>query len=156
MNPVARYLLTAAHCGSVDFVRAGEWSVVDTTKFSGPPLCHYWDDNTQAQCEAHRSCKAFRSCNKGPKPDKDCQQKEGGQTTCAPPHQVKLSPHHGFQRQYLSLLQDIPVARSIPHPQYSRTESGLAINDIMLLKLMRPVVYNVSAFPVCLPDPCVS
>ena len=53
------------------------------------------------------------------------------------------------------MLQDIPVARSIPHPQYSRTESGLAINDIMLLKLMRPVVYNVSAFPVCLPDPCV-
>ena len=90
---MARYVLTAANCGPVDFVRAGEWSVVDTTKFSGPPLCHYWDDNTQAQCEAHRSCKAFRSCNKGPKPDKDCQQKEGGQTTCAPPHQVKLSPH---------------------------------------------------------------
>ena len=91
MFPVTRYVLTAAHCGPVDFVRAGEWSVVDTTKFSGPPLCHYWDDNTKAQCEAHRSCKAFRSCNKGPKPDKDCQQKEGGQTTCAPPHQVKLS-----------------------------------------------------------------
>merc|ERR1712241_159686 len=36
------------------------------------------------------------------------------------------------------------------------TESGLAINDIMLLKLMRPVVYNVSAFPVCLPDPTLT
>merc|ERR1719410_479046 len=50
------------------------------------------------------------------------------------------------------LPQDIPVARSIPHPRYSRTESGLPINDIMLLKLSRPVVYDVSTFPVCLPN----
>ena len=74
---------------------------------------------------------------------------------CSTPPGEIVSTFNGFQRQCLSLLQDIPVARSIPHPQYSRTESGLAINDIMLLKLMRPVVYNVSAFPVCLPDPCV-
>ena len=47
------------------------------------------------------------------------------------------------------------MARSIPHPRYSRTESGLPINDIMLLKLSRPVVYSVSAFPVCLPNLCV-
>ena len=38
------------------------------------------------------------------------------------------------------------------HPDYGKTEIGLAINDIMLLKLSKPVEYNDYARPICLPS----
>ena len=71
------------------FVRLGEWKVVDvdTTKFSGAPLCNYWDDNTKAQCEADMSCKTLQACTKTAVPNTDCQRSDGG-TICSEPYQV--------------------------------------------------------------------
>ena len=40
----------------------------------------------------------------------------------------------------------------IKHPEYGRSRSGVAINDVMLLKLSQPVEYNTWVRPVCLPD----
>ena len=38
------------------------------------------------------------------------------------------------------------------HPDYGLTPIGLAENDIMLLRLSRPAVYNNFVQPVCLPS----
>ena len=45
------------------------------------------------------------------------------------------------------------MAEVIQHPDYSRTDSGKVVNDIMLLKLSSPVLYSRWVAPVCLPDP---
>ena len=49
-------------------------------------------------------------------------------------------------------MKDIRVDKVIKHPEYGRSQSGLAINDVMLLKLSQPVEYNAWVRPVCLPD----
>ena len=49
--------------------------------------------------------------------------------------------------------QDIPVAEVILHPDYRRIPPGLALNDVMLLKLSRPAQFNDFVAPVCLPSP---
>ena len=38
------------------------------------------------------------------------------------------------------------------HPDYELTGLGLAVNDLMLLKLSRPAVFNDFVQPVCLPS----
>ena len=40
------------------------------------------------------------------------------------------------------------------HPEYiqNQQDSGVALNDIMLLKLSRPAEYNDFVQPVCLPS----
>ena len=43
------------------------------------------------------------------------------------------------------------VAEVIIHPDYGLTLHRLAENDIMLVKLSRPAVYNNFVQPVCLP-----
>ena len=48
--------------------------------------------------------------------------------------------------------QDIAVAEVKIHPDYGKTPIGLAINDIMLLKLSTPVLYNEWVKPICLPS----
>ena len=48
--------------------------------------------------------------------------------------------------------QDIKVAEVIIHPDYGLTPHSLAENDIMLVKLSRPAVYNNFVQPVCLPS----
>ena len=40
------------------------------------------------------------------------------------------------------LWQDIPVAEARPHPDYNLTARGLAVNDLMLLRLARPALFN--------------
>ena len=50
------------------------------------------------------------------------------------------------------LVKDIRVDKVIRHPKYGSSQSRLAINDVMLLKLSRPVEYNTWVRPVCLPD----
>ena len=49
-------------------------------------------------------------------------------------------------------MKDIPVEKVIIHPEYGVSELGLAINDVMLVKLSKPVEYNTWVRPVCLPD----
>jgi len=112
------FVLSAAHCGpNVDYVRLGEWKVVD-------PECErldYCERECDGQCE---------SANQRI----DCETVNGVET-CTEPY------------------QDIKVAEVKIHPDYKRTASGLAQNDIMLLKLSRPAVYNNFVQPVCLPSP---
>ena len=47
---------------------------------------------------------------------------------------------------------NIAVAEVRIHPDYLQFPSGLAENDIMLVKLSRPAVYNDFVHPVCLPS----
>ena len=53
---------------------------------------------------------------------------------------------------YLTSCQDIAVADLKIHPDFGRTSIGLADNDIMLVKLSRPAVFNDFVQPVCLPS----
>ena len=50
-------------------------------------------------------------------------------------------------------LQDIKVALVQKHPNYGRNYQGVSNNDIMMIKLSRPAVYNRMVKPVCLPPP---
>lgn len=127
------FVLTAAHCGpTVDFVRLGEWKVVDTSKFAPTEegelgiRCYYYNDVTRRQCRANVNCR------------RNCLKKDGSidceEDTCSAPH------------------QDIRVDKVIIHPEYGLSPSGVALNDIMLIKLSQPVEYNEWVRPVCLPD----
>lgn len=122
------YVLTAAHCNRVDFVRLGEWKVVDTNTFNKQE-CLYYDERTEKQCKDFRRC-GRRWCQKKNNADVDCE----SPTVCSDPH------------------QDIRVAKSLTNPQYKKTIHGLAINDIMLLKLESPAQFNKYVSPICLPD----
>ena len=50
------------------------------------------------------------------------------------------------------IFKDIRVKYELEHPDYQQTVSGLAINDIMLLKLQKPAEFNSYVSPICLPD----
>lgn len=45
-------------------------------------------------------------------------------------------------------VQKIPVARKIPHPEYHETRRK---NDIALIRLAQPALYNDFVQPICLP-----
>ena len=70
--------------------------------------------------------------------------------THAPPH--TRFTHGDLDLNIFILVKDIRVDKVIKHPEYGRSPSGVAINDVMLLKLSRPVEYNTWVRPVCLPD----
>ena len=69
-----------------------------------------------------------------------------------------LSPAPGLQAETRTwfkrfiLVKDIRVDKVIIHPEYGLSPSGVALNDIMLIKLSQPVEYNEWVRPVCLPD----
>ena len=44
------------------------------------------------------------------------------------------------------------MAETKIHPDYQLTPLGLAVTDLMLLKLSRPALYNHFVQPVCLPS----
>merc|ERR1719411_2418621 len=52
--------------------------------------------------------------------------------------------------------QDITVAEIKIHPDYRLTSYRLAVNDVMLLKLSSPAIYNDFVRPVCLPPPSLA
>ena len=85
------YVLTAAHCGPVDFVRVGEWRVEDTDNWGtkeDKQKCQYWDEASETKCNAYKACKILQACQPTNK-DVDCQEKEG-QESCADEHQVDV------------------------------------------------------------------
>jgi len=133
------YVLSAAHChqpgtiNQVDFVRVGEWKVVDTDNFDRRS-CKYYNEKTKTQCRNDRSCGRFCTRENG---ELDCQT-VGGQTRCAEQH------------------QDVNVAKIIRHPRGRKGRTGVYLNDIMLLKLEKPVTYNKFVSPICLPDPSLA
>ena len=50
-------------------------------------------------------------------------------------------------------LQEVVVSWVLPHPDYTVTKSGVAVNDLMLVRLQHAVVFSTWVAPVCLPDP---
>jgi len=123
------FVLSAGHCGpTVDYVRLGEWKVVDPETET---KCEKYPANCRGLSGEERDdCERCQNVNK----KIDCET-VNRQEVCTEPY------------------QDIKVAEVIIHPDYGLTLHRLAENDIMLVKLSRPAVYNNFVQPVCLPSP---
>ena len=70
----------------VDYVRVGEWKVVDTNNFNSL-YCTYYDEATRSQCEDFRRCRGLCMKTNG---NTDCTTVRGGTEICAEEHQVSL------------------------------------------------------------------
>ena len=127
---VFRYVLSAAHCGNKDFVRLGEWNIVDPNEFD-PWACSYHNDISERKCRAALEC--FQSCE---------QDQENSNIDCSPYNRNLCAPEH----------QDIEISREIIHPDYHMTNIGSLDNDIMLIKLAKPAIFKEFVAPICLPD----
>merc|ERR1712154_445753 len=123
------FVLSAGHCGpTVDYVRLGEWKVVDPETETE---CEKYSANCRGLSGEERDdCERCQSVNKRI----DCET-VNRKEVCTEPY------------------QDIKVAEVIIHPDYGLTLHRLAENDIMLVKLSRPAVYSNFVQPVCLPSP---
>lgn len=120
------YVVTAANCvgyNDIEEVRLGEWKVKDVDQFD-QTYCKYFNEKQKQECESHQLCGSNCTYEN---PIVDCE-------TCPE-------------------LQDIKVASVKKHPSYKITKNGIAVNDIMMIKLSRPAVYNRLVRPVCLPTP---
>jgi len=125
------FVLSAAHCGpTVDKVRVGDYKVVDTNNFDRDQ-CLFYDNDTERQCQRFR--KQCSNVCQFTNEKIDCVEKSG-EKICS--------------EEY----QDIDVDKHMNHPSYTTTRKGLAIHDIMLIKLRTPVAYNKFVMPICLPD----
>ena len=82
-----RYVLSAAHCARKDYVRVGEWNIVNPDVYN-KDTCTYYNTVSKRQClDGGPKCYQ-RNCNEG-NANKDCTKvKAGGRLTCAPEHQV--------------------------------------------------------------------
>ena len=90
-----RYVLSAAHCAKKDFIRLGEWNIVNYDVYN-KNTCTYYNDISKRQCLAGGPKCSQRNCNEG-NGKKDCTKvKAGGGLTCAPDHQV----HYKFLFKY--------------------------------------------------------
>ena len=80
--------MSAAHCGpSVDYVRLGEWEVVDTDKFE-VNTCSYFNEVSKQKCENSRICNNYCKKKNG---NFDCSNVVGNANdNCAPEHQVQF------------------------------------------------------------------
>ena len=83
-----RYVLSAAHCANKDYVRLGEWKIVDPDVYNSD-TCSYYNDISKMRClDGGPVCSKF-NCEKGDA-NKDCiTNEQGGQIMCAPEHQVR-------------------------------------------------------------------
>ena len=120
--------MTAAHCkNSMDVVRVGEWEVVDTdnikTTRSQPFKCTAYNQNQCGNLRCSESCNVIDG-------EVDCVE---GTDICS------------------EKIQDVEVAEVKIHENYQIKKTGLAVNDIALLKLSQPVQLNNFVVPVCLP-----
>merc|ERR1712154_582150 len=126
------FVLSAGHCGpTVDYVRLGEWKVVDP--------------ETETECEKYPANFEFAWSLSGEERD-DCErcQNVNKRIDCETVNRKEVCTEP---------YQDIKVAEVIIHPDYGLTLHRLAENDIMLVKLSRPAVYSNFVQPVCLPSP---
>ena len=122
------YVVSAAQCDDhddevVEEVRLGEWKVKDVDKFD-QRNCKYSNEDQKQDCERHQLCGTNCIYEN---PLSDCE-------TCPE-------------------LQDIKVATVRKHPNFRKTKDGIPVDDIMLIKLSKPAVYNRLVKPVCLPPP---
>merc|ERR1711971_1159561 len=131
------YVVSAAHCvddgEDLEEVRLGEWKVKDVDKFDFRS-CTYFYESQKQDCERHRFCGAGKR-----RGNIDCTYKNPN-VDC---DDCEDCPE----------LQDIKVASFQKHPNYRQNQDGVAFNDILMIKLSRPAVYNKLVKPVCLPSP---
>ena len=131
------YVVSAAHCvddgEDLEEVRLGEWKVKDVDKFDYRS-CTYFYESQKQDCERHRFCGAGKR-----RGNIDCTYKNPN-VDC---DDCEDCPE----------LQDIKVASFQKHPNYRQNQDGVAFNDILMIKLSRPAVYNKLVKPVCLPSP---
>ena len=124
-------------------LRLGEWKVKEL-KFDHRS-CKYNTDEQKKVCEKHRNCR--KGGRRGNLP---CTY-ENPYTDC---HCVNELENERYCEQTCGPeLQDIKVAETRKHPDFSKTDDGLYYNDIMMIKLARPAVYNLLVRPVCLTPP---
>ena len=127
------YVVSAAHCvgdgEDLEEVRLGEWKVKDADKFDHR-FCTYFHESQKQDCERHRFCGASKR-----RGNLDCKY-ENPNVDC----------------DDCPELQDIEVASFRKHPNYRQNQDGVAINDILMIKLSRSAVYNKLVTPVCLPS----
>ena len=105
------YVLTAAHCGpAVDYVRLGEWKVVDPDSYTnttdhirdGPGRCFYYNENSRRKCE--RSSLRCDNCQKLD-PSIDCDaSKDGKFDLCSEAVQVTGLEQWNIADNIISLL----------------------------------------------------
>ena len=127
-----RYVISAAHCANKDIVRLGEWNIVDPDQFD-PVTCAYYNEVSQRKCRTSWECSIDRE---------DCYYEDNANIDCSPTNRRLCAPEH----------QDIEISREIEHPDYSITDINSLTNDIMLLKLAKPAIFNDFVGPVCLPE----
>ena len=85
------YVLTAAHCGpQVEYVRLGEWEVVDpdnVTISENSATCYYYNEKSERKCRASSNCDNCRMKD----PTIDCDiNKRNDYEVCSNAHQVKV------------------------------------------------------------------
>ena len=117
--------------------------------------CLYYDSVTRAQCEQFSGCRNTCELQAG---DVDCVQLPAPSTSsrCSQPHQVGNTGQQLYNVSCFSLmphwLQEVVVSWVLPHPDYTVTKSGVAVNDLMLVRLQHAVIFSTWVAPVCLPD----
>ena len=95
------YVLTAAHCDKVDYVRLGDWKVVkpdDLTEVEDTGECYYYNEVSRRKCQAKRSKHCSRCIVRDP--TVDCMNdKRTKKEFCSKPHQVSLNWQKKIQRK---------------------------------------------------------
>ena len=124
--------MTAAHCEGAEFVRVGEWRVVEEDNFTDWELerCFYYNDRSRRKCRSTRACR--KRCRKVAG-DVDCDGTNPQKKICSEPH------------------QDIPVETTISHPDFMQTEKNVPVNDVRLIRLATSIQFNNWVQPACLP-----
>lgn len=130
------YVVSAAHCSpsQTKMVRVGEWKVVDTNKPNRREGIKFTEKCGKRRCRNLRLVNGTVDCMDTVSQEfKWLEDASEDNSVCAPPH------------------QDILVDRVIVHPNYHRLTSGMVVNDILLIKLQRPVELSDYVQPACLP-----
>ena len=124
--------MTAAHCEGTEFVRVGDWRVVNEDDFTDWELerCSYYNDRSRQKCRRSRSCR--KRCQKVAG-DVDCDGSAGPDQFCSQPH------------------QDIPVGSTVSHPDFRLTAQNIPLHDVRLIRLQISIKYNEFVQPACLP-----